>query len=91
MKSAQHTARLAVGTEFFVLDDEVISMGPIEQPGMIVSLSKDSSEFEAYASQQDLEAAMAAERETLPSVAQVIRDNPPIAHDAPGKVNEVKP
>lgn len=74
MKSLQHASRLTQGTEFFVLDDDVVTM---IQPGELES---------ALNSGFDLEAAMAAERETLPTPSQVIRDNPPIAHDAPGKV-----
>lgn len=71
MKSLQHAGRLIPGTEFFILDGEVISMGPEEQ-----SIAIDHS-------LANLEAAMAKERETLPTPAQIIRDNPTIAHDAP--------
>lgn len=72
MKSLQHAGRLSVGTEFFVFDDDIITMvDTVGRPDH---------------GRATLEAAMAAERETLPTPAQVIRDNPPIAHDAPNKV-----
>lgn len=74
MNSLQHASRLTVGTEFSVPDDDVISMGPSEQP---VTIGRPDHGLAV------LEAAMAKERETLPTPAQVIRDNAPIAHDAP--------
>lgn len=74
MKSLQHASRLTVGTEFSVPDDDVISMGPSEQP---VTIGRPDHGLAV------LESAMAKERETLPTPAQVIRDNAPIAHDAP--------
>lgn len=75
MSSLQHTARLTYGTYFRVTADEIVKIDEHEVgvPGSRMGMA-------------ELEAAMAAERETLPTPAQVIRDNPPIAHDAPNKV-----
>lgn len=77
MKSLQHACRLTVGTEFFVADDDIISMGPIIAQATIGRPDHGLA---------TLEAALLKERETLPTPAQVIRGNPPIAHDAPNKV-----
>lgn len=75
MQSAQHTSRLTPGTLFRVTQDEIISMAEVEiaVPGSDMGFGQ-------------MESAMAKEREKLPTPAQVIRDNPSIAHDAPNKV-----
>jgi hypothetical protein len=76
--SRQHAPRLSIGTQFSVTEGDIIEKNPaIEQPGELVD-----------ASPAKLEADMAAEREKLPSPQQVIKDNPPVAHDAPGKVEK---
>lgn len=76
MRSLQYAARLVPGTEFFVFADDVITMTPPDdgRPGAVAD------------SRSNIDAAMAKERETLPTPAEVIKGNPPIAHDAPGKV-----
>lgn len=74
-RSLQHAPRLSVGTHFRVSSGDVIQKDEVDDLPAIAAASKSS-----------LEADMAAERETLPTVKQVLKDNPPIAHDAPGKV-----
>lgn len=77
MRAQAHGARYSVGTEIEVT------------PGEIVEMSTDTQVVSAQAGIADLEAAMAAERETLPSPQSVIAANPPIANDAPDKVVSV--
>lgn len=88
-RSLQHAPRLSMNTRFCVKAGDVIER---DQPEVITSLRDVSPTFDAAAAQLEsqghLEAAMAAERETLPTVKQVMKDNPPIAHDAPGKIKE---
>jgi len=62
MRAEQHTSRTAVGTEFFVRRSEIVSM---DGETVIKFGNPDASRGE-------LEAAMAAERETLPKPAELI-------------------
>lgn len=74
MRSQQHTARTAVGTEIKVKRNEVVEMGAAEMP--------------ATDGAADLEAAMAAERETLTPVKELLKKGADIKHDAPNKVED---
>lgn len=74
MSSRQHAMRLSPGSHFRVTQDEIISM-----------IDEIEGDAVPDAGLRDVEAAMARERETLPSVRQVIAEGRPIAHDAPNK------
>lgn len=86
MRAQSHGARFAIGTEIEVTTGEIVEMTTIE----------DAARAQMFLAQQPpdhslarVEAAMAAERATLPSLQQVIATSPPIAHDAPDKVVSV--
>lgn len=76
VSSWQHAARLAPGTHFRVTASEIVSLDEFEVgvPGIEMGFS-------------DVQTAMAKEREALPNLNRIIAENPPIAHDAPGKIN----
>lgn len=80
MRVLEHGPRFSPGTEVRVLASDVVEMStaPVARPALIAGLAQ-------------LEADMAAERQTLPSVQQVIASGAPIAHDAPDKVVSVRP
>jgi hypothetical protein len=63
MRSHAHTSRCSQGTNIFVSHAEIIEMAAAEQPGPVPP------------GEDHLEAAMAAERETLPSFAEVDAKN----------------
>lgn len=79
MRAQSHGARFGIGTEIEVTPGEVLEMAAAESPA------------DPTAGLSQLEAAMATERETLPSPQQIIATSPPIAHDAPDKVVSVSP
>lgn len=79
MKAHSHGDRFTAGSEIIVTPDQILNMDAV-RPVL---------DDQAAASLAQLEAAMATERETLPSPQSVIAANPPIAHDAPDKVVSV--
>lgn len=80
MRAQAHGARYSVGTEIEVAPGEIVEMA---EP------MRETTDVAHPTGLADLEAAMATERETLPSPQSVIAANPPIAHDAPDKVVSV--
>lgn len=73
MTAREHGARFTVGTEIEVKPGEIVEMAAAEAPA-------------ADESQAKLEAAMAEERKTLPSVQELLKKGGDIKHDAPDKV-----
>lgn len=75
MRAEAHTARTVPGTEITVKQGEIVEMAAAEVPTNVTSKSYAAAkvgDFDAFLAADALEAAMAAERETLPSVRDVL-------------------
>jgi hypothetical protein len=68
MRSRVHAARLSPGTQFLAKKNEIIQMDAAEVPGY----APIPSDLEEKLSLAELERAMAEERKTLPSPAELI-------------------
>lgn len=72
MEMLAHGPRFTIGTEVYIEPGEIVAMGG-------AAPKSDSPPF-------DLEAAMAAERRTLPPLSELLKKGVEVKHDAPGKI-----
>ncbi len=74
MRSRQHTGRLSVGTTFMARQDEILEMAAAEMPGSVAQLEAgiQQAALDNTVGLKELDAAMAEERKTLPTPAELI-------------------